>query len=86
MVDSRTQIFSKIYKLKDTTKDKNINISNLKKDFKNLRHTFWALIQTEVQCSKYYFNIFLPQEAGAFGNNIQKEPQKPQPKLKKYVY
>ena len=25
---------------------------------------------------------FLPQEAGAFGNNIGKEPQKPLPKLK----
>ena len=26
--------------------------------------------------------FFLPQEAGAFGNNIEKEPQKPRPKLK----
>ena len=25
---------------------------------------------------------FLQQEAGAFGNNIRKEPQKPRPKLK----
>ena len=29
------------------------------------------------------FQIFLPQEAAAFGNNIEKEPQKPNPKLKK---
>ena len=29
--------------------------------------------------------FFLPQEAGAFGNNIEKEPQKLRPKLKKYV-
>ena len=28
----------------------------------------------------------MPQEAEAFGNNIEKEPQKPQPNLKKYVY
>ena len=28
---------------------------------------------------------FLPQEAGAFVNNIEKEPQKPRPKLRKYV-
>ena len=28
---------------------------------------------------------FLQQEAGAFGNNIGKEPQKPRPKLK-YIY
>ena len=26
---------------------------------------------------KIYFKIFLPQETGAFGNNIEKEPQKP---------
>ena len=25
---------------------------------------------------------FLQQEVGAFGNNIEKEPQKPRPKLK----
>ena len=28
------------------------------------------------------FIYFLPQEAGAFRNNIEKKPQKPQPKLK----
>ena len=33
---------------------------------------------------KNYF--FLPQEAEAFGNNIEKEPQKPRPKLEKYSY
>ena len=42
-------------------------------------------IQTEVQCSKNYFN-FSPQEAGAFGNNIEKERLKPRPKLKKYIF
>ena len=30
--------------------------------------------------------MFLSQEAGAFGKNIEKEPQKPRPKLKKKVY
>ena len=30
--------------------------------------------------------FLLPEETGAFGNNIEKEPQKPQQKLKKYVY
>ena len=29
------------------------------------------------------FQFFLQKEAGAFGNNIGKEPQKPRPKLKK---
>ena len=32
------------------------------------------------------FQFFLPQEARAFGNNIEKESQKPCPKLKKNVY
>ena len=31
------------------------------------------------------FNFFLPQEAGASRNDIEKKPQKPHPKLKKYV-
>ena len=32
------------------------------------------------------FQIFLSQEAGAFVNNIEKEPQKLHPKLKKCLY
>ena len=40
----------------------------------------------EIQCSKNHFKMFLPQEAGVFGNNIEKEPQKPRAKLYKYVY
>ena len=43
-------------------------------------------IQIEVQCNKNYFKIFLLQEATAFGNNIEKEPEKPLLKLKKYFY
>ena len=43
-------------------------------------------MQIEVRCSKNDYKVFLPQEDGAIGNNIQKEPQKPQPELKKYVY
>ena len=31
------------------------------------------------------FQFFLPQEAGVFGNDIEKERQKPRPKLKKYI-
>ena len=58
---------------KDTTKDKNINISSLKKDFKNLRQ-FLELINIEGQCSKNSFKIFLQEEAGAFRSNIGKEP------------
>ena len=40
----------------------------------------------KVQYSKNYFKFFLTQEAEAFGNNIEKEPQKPRPRLTKYVY
>ena len=43
-------------------------------------------MQIKVQCSKNYFKNFLPQEAGAFEKNIEKGPQMPHPKLKKYVY
>ena len=32
------------------------------------------------------FQKFLPQKAGVFGNNTEKEPQKPRPKLEKYEY
>ena len=32
------------------------------------------------------FQFFLLQGAGAFRNNIEKELQKPRPKLKKYIY
>ena len=39
----------------------------------------------EVEFSKNYFKIFLPQEAGAFGNNIEKQPQMRGPKLEKYL-
>ena len=45
--------------------------------------TLFELIEIDVQYSKNYFKIFLPQEAGAFGNNIEKEPQKLRPNLKK---
>ena len=63
---------------KDTTKDKIINISSEKKHFKNLRHTFWAHTNRR-KCIKKYFKIFLPQNAGTFGNNMEKEPQKSRP-------
>ena len=39
----------------------------------------FELIQIEVYCGKNYIKNFLPQEAGAFGNNIEKKPQKPRP-------
>ena len=35
---------------------------------------------------KLFQKIFLPQETGALGNKIEKEPQKPLQKLEKYLY
>ena len=52
-------------------------VSPIWKKISKIWDILFELIQTELQCSKYYFNIFLPQEARVFGNNIQKEPQKP---------
>ena len=34
------------------------------------------------ETSKKIFKFFLPQETGASGNNIERESQKPHPKLK----
>ena len=39
----------------------------------------FELIQIEVHWSKIYIKNFLPQETGAFGNNIEKKPQKLRP-------
>ena len=49
-----------------------------------MRYTFRAHTNRSAMLIKLFQN-FLPQEAGAFRNNIEKEPQKPRPKLKKYV-
>ena len=46
----------------------------------------FEFMQIEVECSKNYFNFFLPQEARSFGNNIEKETQEPRPKLKKNIH
>ena len=70
---------------KDTAKDKNINISSLNEDFKNLRHTFSAYTNRSTMQQKLFQN-FLPQKAWIFGNKIENKLQNPCPKLKKYVY
>ena len=79
---SEKELFSWTYLLKkDTTKDKNINVSSLKEDFKIIRDAFWAYKYRDTIQQKLIQN-FLQQEVGAFGNNIGKEPQKLHPKLK----
>ena len=70
---------------KDTPNDKTV-ISPVWEKILKIWGSIFEPIQIEVQCRENYFKIFLPQEAGAFGNNIEKEPQKPCSKLKKYVY
>ena len=48
----------------------------------------WNTLSTYKQnynAAKIVENFFLPQEAGAFRNNIEKKQQKPRPKLKKHV-
>ena len=51
-----------------------------------IRDTLFELKQIEAQCSKNYLKFLLPQETGAFGNNIEKKPQNPRPELNKYVH
>ena len=77
---SEKELFSWIYSLKKTPRRTKVLIVPV---WNNIWDTLFELIQTDVQCSKSYFNFFLPQEAGAFGNNMEKEPQKLPPKLKK---
>ena len=43
------------------------------------------LTEVEAKYSENYLKISLLQEAGTSGENIEKEPQKPRPKLKKYI-
>ena len=56
------------------TKDKNVNISINK--ILQIWGTLFELIEIEVQSCKNYFKILLPQEAGVYGNNVEKEMQK----------
>ena len=42
----------------------------------------FELRNEEVQCSENYLELLLQQEDGAFGNNIEKDPQKPPSKMK----
>ena len=75
-----------MYLLKKTPWKIKILISPVRNKILEIGDTLFELVQKQVQCSKNYFNFFLLQEAAAFGNNIEKEPQKPLPKSKKYVF
>ena len=68
---SEKELLSWTYPLKKTPRMTK-TISPVWNNILKIRDTFLELIQVEVQCSKNYFKIFLPEEAGAFGNNIGK--------------
>ena len=72
---SEKEIFSRTYLLKKTPRRTKILISPVWNKILKIWDILFELIQIEVQCSKNYFNIFLLQEAGAFG--------KPTPKIEK---
>ena len=74
------------YLLKKTLQRTKILIPSVWNKILKTWDTLSELIKVELQCSENYFKFFLPKEAGAFGNNIQKIPQKPCPKLKKYAF
>ena len=82
---SEKELFSWTYLLTRAPRRTKSLIFPVWKKILKIWDTIFELIQIEVQSSKNYFNFFLPQEAGGFGNNIEKDPQKPPPKLKKYI-
>ena len=83
---SEKEPFSWTYLLKKAKRRRKIIISPVWNKILKIWDIIFELIQIEVQCSKNYFNFFLPQEAWAFGNNIEKNPQKPRPKVKTIIY
>ena len=51
-----------------------------------MTHSFWVHTNRSTIQQKLFQFFFLPQQAGDFGNNIEKEPQIPHSKLKKNTY
>ena len=83
---SEKEIFSWTYLLKKTPEEIKYWYLQIEIISKDLRHTFWAHTNRITVQQNLFLKFFLPQEAGAFGNNIKKERQKPRPSLQKYVY
>ena len=78
---SEMELFSWIHLLKKTLQKSKILIYPVWKNILSFK-----VLQIEVLCSNNYINFLLSEEAGASGNNIEKELQKPCPKLKIYTY
>ena len=73
-----------MYLLKKTPRGTRILISPVWNKLLKIWDTLFELIQIEGKCSKKIFKISLSKEAGASGNNIEKEPpKKATPKIKK---
>ena len=83
---SEKVVFSWTYLLEKTPRTTKILISLVWSKILKIWYTLFEIIQIKVQCNKSYFKFFLPQEVGAFGNNIEKEPQKSRPNLKNKMY
>ena len=83
---SEKEPFIWTYLLKKTPRRTKVLISPVWNKIFKIWDILFQLIQTEVQYSKNYLKFFLLQEARGFGNDIEKEPQKPRPKLKKIIY
>ena len=75
-----------IFAKRDNKKDKNINISNLKKDFRNLKHTFWARTNRSTMLQKIISKCFCQKKLDLLEISWKRNRKKPRPKLKKYVY
>ena len=82
---SGKELFSRTYLLKIIRRRTEILISPVWNKILKIWDTLFELLQIVVKCWKNYLKTFLPQEAEAFRNNIEKKAQKPRPKFKKYV-
>ena len=78
---SEKELFSWTYLLKKTPQSTNVLISPLWNKILKIWHTFWVYTNRSTMQQKLFQFFVLPQEARAFGNNIEKEPQKPRTKL-----
>ena len=61
-----------------------ILISPAWKNILKIRDTLWAHTNKST-AQQEKSRIFSSQETGALGNNVEEEPQKPRPILKKYI-
>ena len=83
---SEKGLFSRTDLLKKTPWTAKILVFPVWINISKIWDTLSELIPTEVQCRKSHFKFFLPLEAGASGNNIEKKSQKVHPKLKIYLF